>query len=37
MALTATLVCIFGLDLKTKTLLRPRPKLNNIDVEFIFP
>ena len=27
--LTATLVFIFGPNLKTKTLLRPRPKLNN--------
>ena len=29
MVLTATLVFIFGPNLKTKTLLRPRPKLNN--------
>ena len=27
--LKATLVFIFGPNLKTKTLLRPRPKLNN--------
>ena len=28
MVLKATLVSIFGPNLKTKTLLRPRPKLN---------
>ena len=29
----ATLVFIFGPNLKTKTLLRPRPKLNNSETD----
>ena len=32
MVLKATLVFIFGPNLKTKTLLRPRPKLNNSQI-----
>ena len=34
--LKATLVFIFGPNLKTKTLLRPRPKLNKMEVMGIF-
>ena len=32
LVLKASLVFIFGLNLKTRTLLRPRPKLNNIQL-----
>ena len=32
----ATLVFIFGSNLKTKTLLRPRPKLNIIEFDIGF-